>query len=136
MYKETTRHWLLSGNEVPIVYIFFYFPYGPFFVLVFKQMNTLSEKIISSPKIYFLCWYLVWLGFCQVLKNVLNMVNTTRNHNYLKAVWYISNQLDCSPAPTCQLVKQISNSTWGCNVYYWVCKFLLVVGLVGVPIID
>ena len=34
-------------------------------------------------------------------------------------------QLDCSPAPICQLAKQISNSTWGCNVYYWVCKFLI-----------
>ena len=44
-------------------------------------------------------------------------------------------QLDCSPAPTCQLAKQISNSTWGCNVYYWVCKFLVVV-VGGVPIID
>ena len=34
-------------------------------------------------------------------------------------------QLGCSPAPTFQRAKQISNPTWGCNVYYWVCKFLV-----------
>ena len=29
--------------------------------------------------------------------------------------------------PTSQ-AKQNSNPTWGCNVYYWVCQFLVILG--------
>ena len=45
----------------------------------------------------------------------------------------ISFQLDCSQTPTCQLAKQNFNPTFGCILYYWVCKFL---GVLEVPIIG
>ena len=73
-----------------------------------------------------LCWSWGWGWAWQFPQNLFN--NLSSGKKILKV-----NQLDCSPAPTCQIGKQNSNPTWGCNVYYWIYKFnlLLILFLLG-----
>ena len=64
----------------------------------------------------------------EVIEDILLFILNTKwpLRDILLLRYLVNNQLDCSPAPSCQLAKQISNPTWCCNVYHWVCKFIVV----------
>ena len=109
----------------------------PFWIL---QAVRRCRRWASAPGAARLVFYLIlfgpyqgleWKRFSDILPIGIPVLVLFHHIN-------ITFQLDCSPAPTCHLVKQNSNPTWGSNFFYWFYKFGVgdLVGDLGVPIFD